>query len=444
VEKNELLTLTTNGYSASGDGVARHEGRAVFVRRALSGETVKARVVKTSASAVFAQVERVLEPSPERITPACPNFGRCGGCDFLHMTYAEELRCKRMRVSDALRRIGGSNIEISGAVPSPMTERYRNKAVFEAGRALDGRAVTGFYRARSHEIVPCESCLIQSETSLRAAGAVREWMDAARVPEGFVRRVFVREGCGTQIAVVTSSAEPPRREWLVSSLRERVPETSGILQIAGSGAGNAALAGELRVLYGSPYLDDTLCGLTLKLSPRAFYQVNRPQAENLYGEVARLAALKKGDTAFDLYCGAGAIALVLAKYAGQVYGAEIVQDAVANARTNAALNGITNARFLSGDAGDAARRLELAGATPAVIAVDPPRKGLTPEIIAAIVRLAPRRVIYISCDPATLARDIKLFAKHAYAAAEAGAFDMFPRCAHIECCCSLVNTGRLG
>jgi 23S rRNA (uracil1939-C5)-methyltransferase len=357
------------------------------------------------------------------------------------MTYAEELRCKRLRVSDALRRIGGAEPTLPETVPSPVTERYRNKAIFEVGRTPDGRAVTGFYRARSHEVVPCETCLIQSETSLRAAGAVREWMDAARVPDGLVRYVFVREGRGAQTAVVTSRAELPRRDWLTASLRERVPETASILQIVNTGAGNVALAGELRVLYGSANLEDTLCGLMFKLSPRAFYQVNRPQAENLYGEVARLAALKKDDTALDLYCGVGTMTLALAKSAGRVYGAEIAPEAVTNARENAALNGVTNARFLSGDAGEAARRLELTGATPAVVTADPPRKGLALDVIATISRLSPRRVIYVSCDPATLARDIKLFAKHAYAATEAKAFDMFPRCAHVECCCLLERSG---
>jgi 23S rRNA (uracil1939-C5)-methyltransferase len=409
----------------------------VFVRRALSGETVEARILKVSSGAVFAKTERVLEASPERLAPACPHFGRCGGCDFLHMTYAEELRSKRRRVSDALRRIGGVDIAVPEAAPSPATEGYRNKAIFEAGRSADGRAATGFYRERSHELIALETCLIQSSASLRAAAAVREWMDGCNIPAELVRYVFFREGHGAQIAVVTSNTGLsrtglPHRETLIALLRERIPETAGILQIVNGSAGNVALDGDIRLLYGSEYLEDELGGLTFRLSPRSFYQVNRAQAEGLYAEVLRLAALTENDTALDLYCGAGTITLALAKSAGRVYGAEIVPEAVMNARENAALNGVTNAEFRLGDAGSAAEALARSGVFPDVITVDPPRKGLAPGVIDAIARLRPRRVVYVSCDPATLARDARLFAGRGYLASEVSVFDMFPRCAHVE------------
>jgi 23S rRNA (uracil1939-C5)-methyltransferase len=348
------------------------------------------------------------------------------------MTYAEELRCKRARVSDALRRIGGVDIHLPDVAPSPEIEKYRNKAVFEAGRSRDGHAVVGFFRARSHDIVPVETCLIQTDAAMRAAGAVREWMDAARAPDTLVRRVFCRAGLGAQIAVVTRGAELPRRGSLVAALRERVPEAVSVLQIVSRSDKNVGLAGEINVLHGEDYLEDTLCGLTLRLSPRAFYQVNRPQAENLYAEVARLAELRKTDTALDLYCGAGAIALTLAGRAAGVYGAEISPEAVADARLNAARNNIANALFMAGDAGDAVRRLTSSGVTPDVVAVDPPRRGLHPDVIEAIVNLAPRRAVYVSCDPATLARDLRAFAERGYAVSEARALDMFPRCAHAE------------
>ncbi|MDR2615977.1 MAG: 23S rRNA (uracil(1939)-C(5))-methyltransferase RlmD, partial [Oscillospiraceae bacterium] len=444
--KNDILTLTIEGYTSSGDGVARSDGRVVFVRRAIFGETVSARVLRVSSSAVYARIESILEASPERREPACPHFGRCGGCDFLHMSYDEELRCKLRRVTDALRRIGGADIQPSAILPSPAAERYRNKAIFEVGSAADGRAVTGFYRERSHDIVPVEDCLIQSPSALRAAAAVREWMDLSRSDfsraprldfsrdaRSPVRHIFFREGrCGAQIAVVTRGAELPRRDYLVAALRERVPETVGVLQIVNRSESNTALAGELKLLYGSEYLEDALCGLTFRLSPRAFYQVNRPQAENLYSEAIRLAALEKTDAALDLYCGAGTITLALAGRAGQVYGAEISPDAIADARVNAALNGVTNAQFTEGDAGEAARSLEHSGVRPDVVVVDPPRKGLAPDVVDTIARLAPRRVVYISCDPATLARDIRRFAESGYSAVHARAFDMFPRCAHVE------------
>jgi 23S rRNA (uracil1939-C5)-methyltransferase len=430
--KNDILTLKITGYTSSGDGVARHGGLAVFVRRAISGETVRARILKVSGGHAFARTESVLEASPERAVPACPHFGRCGGCDFLHMTYAEELRCKHARVADALRRIGGVDIRLPDAVPSPVIEKYRNKAIFEAGRAPSGRAVMGFYRERSHDIVPVETCLIQSDASLRAAAAVRGWMDSAGASGPPVRYVFCREGRGAQIAVVTQNAVLPRREYLVASLRERVPEAMSVLHIVNDSGGNVALAGKINVLYGEGYIEDTLCGLTFRLSPRAFYQINRPQAENLYAETLRMAALGKTDCALDLYCGAGTITLALARRAGRAYGAELTPEAVADARENASRNNITNAEFLTGDAGEAARRLVASGAAPDVVTVDPPRKGLAPDVVDTIARLAPRRAVYVSCDPATLARDLRLFAERGYAAAEARVFDMFPRCAHVE------------
>jgi 23S rRNA (uracil1939-C5)-methyltransferase len=430
--KNDILTLTIVGYTSAGYGAARFDGRAVFVRRAILGETVRARVVKTSSSAVYAIIESVLETSPERVTPACPHFGRCGGCDFLHMTYKEELRSKRRRVSDALRRIGGADIALPEIIASPCAEKYRNKVIFEVGVSPDGRAVTGFYRERSHDIIPIETCLIQPDAALRSAAAVREWMDSSRVPPTLVRRLFFREGHGAQIAVVTRRAELPRRSSLVAALRERVPETMSVLQIVNKSEGNTALAGDIRALYGSEYLEDTLCGLNFRLSPRAFYQVNKPQAERLYAEVGRLTDPLRTDAALDLYCGAGTITLMLSKLAGRVYGAEIVPEAVADARLNASRNGVENTEFLLGDAGEAARRLEASGVVPDIVTVDPPRKGLAPDVVDTIARLAPRRVIYVSCDPATLARDVKLFAGRGYALSEARTFDMFPRCAHVE------------
>ncbi|MDR0446899.1 MAG: 23S rRNA (uracil(1939)-C(5))-methyltransferase RlmD [Oscillospiraceae bacterium] len=437
--KNEILTLKIEGYTSSGDGVARADGRVVFVRRAIFGETVNARVLKVGASVVYARLEDVLEPSPERIEPACPNFGKCGGCDFLHMSYPEELRAKHRRVSDALERIGKAAASLPDVVPSPVVNGYRNKAVFEVGKAPDGRAVTGFYRERSHDVIPAETCVIQSEASLRAAAAVRSWMDSARVPDTLVRHIFFREGRGAQIAIITRRAELPHREKLISVLRERVPEAVGILQIINNSPGNAVLNGSLRVLYGSEYLEDTLGGFTFRLSPRAFYQVNRAQAEALYSFALSLAAPTKSDAALDLYCGAGTITLALARLSGRAFGAEIIPDAVSNARENAALNGVTNAEFLLADSGEAARQLAQNGVSPSVVVVDPPRKGLHPDVISSVARIAPRRVVYISCDPATLARDIRLFADCGYSTAATRAFDMFPRCAHVECVTLLEN-----
>ncbi|MDR0839194.1 MAG: 23S rRNA (uracil(1939)-C(5))-methyltransferase RlmD [Oscillospiraceae bacterium] len=432
MNKNDIVTLTIDGYSSTGDGVARLDGRAVFVRRAIRGETVEARILKASNSAVFAKIERIIEASPERIEPVCPHFGLCGGCDLAHMSYAEELRYKRERVRDALLRLGGVEAELPEVSPSPQTEGYRNKAIFEVGHA-DGRAVTGFYRERSHDIIPVESCLIQSDVSNRAALSVREWMTKHGTPDGVLRYVFCREGAGAQVVLVTAKDHIPRRNELVDKLRERVPEVVSILQNTNKTPGNTVLSGGFRTLFGEEYLEDSLCGLKFRLSPRSFYQVNRAQAEALYAEAIRLAALGRDDAALDLYCGAGTLTLALARDVGRVYGVDIVPEAVENARENAERNGLANTEFLLGDAGDAARELAERGVRPGVVVVDPPRKGLAPEVIDAVAAMSPERVVYVSCDPATLARDVKLFGARGYSVAEVRAFDMFPRCAHVEC-----------
>ncbi|MDR3278035.1 MAG: 23S rRNA (uracil(1939)-C(5))-methyltransferase RlmD [Oscillospiraceae bacterium] len=446
--KNEIHTVAVEGYSSAGEGVARVGGRAVFIKGALRDEVCEIKILKADKTAVFARAEQILTPSPHRTAPACPHYGKCGGCDFLHTDYAEELFYKRQRVSDALRRIGGLDAAVDEIVPAPELAGYRNKVIFEVARA-DGKTVTGFYRPRSHDIIPVESCMIQAEVSARAAAAVRGWMDVCGVTAysgksrtGLVRHVFCRAASGTgqvQAALVTAERRVPAREKLVAALRERCPEITSIARIVNKTHGNTALTGEISALWGDDSVTDELCGLKFKLSPRSFEQVNRAQAVALYGRVAEFAALTKADTALDLYCGVGTITLALAQAAGRVIGAELVPDAVADAKSNAEINGVTNAEFMLADALDAAKTLEQSGVKPAAVIVDPPRKGLTPEVIDAVSAMSPERVVYVSCDPATLARDLKLFSARGYVTSRVTPFDMFPRCAHVECAALLTR-----
>ncbi|MDR3209109.1 MAG: 23S rRNA (uracil(1939)-C(5))-methyltransferase RlmD [Oscillospiraceae bacterium] len=451
LKKNDLLTLNAESYSSEGQGVAHSDGRVLFVKGALRGETVEARVLKVTAHAAFAKTERVVAPSPHRITPDCPHFGKCGGCDFLHMDYAEELFCKRQRVEDALRRIGGLTLDVPDVVPSPELFGYRNKAIVEVARH-NGRAVTGCYRAHSHDVVAIESCPIQSDVSNRLAAALRAWMDA--VPEEsdanasnakaseLVRYLFcrtARDSASAQAVVVSPKRKLPDEAGLIKTLRAACPELTGILLMQNDGPGNVALTGNARVLWGEKYLTDTLGGLRFKLSPRSFYQVNHAQAERLYSEVTRLAALTRADTALDLYSGAGTISLTLARDAGRVIGAEIIQDAVKNARENARSNESANTEFLLADAGDALVTLTERGIRPAAVVFDPPRRGLAPEVIDAAAKMSPERVVYVSCDPATLARDLGAFRELGYLTREVRALDMFPRCTHVECAALLTR-----
>ena len=468
--KNDIVTLTINGYASGGDGVAHpagrellHQavgdghstppqaanspasdvgtgrGRAVFVRRALRGETVEAHILKVSKTAIFAKVARVITPSPERLEPECPHYNLCGGCALQHMSYAEELRYKRERVADALQRLGGVTVELPECIPSPSIAGYRNKAIFEVS-VRNGAARIGFYREHSHDIISVTTCLIQSEAANLAADTLREWVAQQNVADGAIRGLFVRDGDGgIQVALVTPNKKLAGIQAFIEMLTARLTKPVSVMTITQKVASNVALSGELRRISGTDFLEDTMhvAGneLRFRLSPRSFYQVNRAQAEQLYDEAIRLAALREDDVALDLYCGAGTITLALAKSAPKsvrLIGAEIVADAVENARENARLNGITNAEFILADVVDTATNLAAQGITPRVVVVDPPRKGLAPQVIVSIAAMLPERIVYVSCDPATLARDIKLFAAEGYGLTEARAFDMFPRCAHVE------------
>jgi 23S rRNA (uracil1939-C5)-methyltransferase len=441
IKKNTVLTVTVEGYTHEGDGVAHIDGRVVFIKGALFGETCSIKVLKDSKNIIYAKLDKLLTPSPSRIAPQCPNFGKCGGCDLLHMDYAEELRLKLRRVEDALRRIGGLDVRVTGIIGADSIENYRNKAIYAVGRN-EGRAVTGFFRERSHDIVPTEKCLIQADVSDRASAAVRRWMDKYYVTayneelrSGVVRHVFCRYAFATKkalVTVVSNEKKLPHPEALVEEIRRLCPETAGIVLNVNKTRGNTVLAGEFTTLWGNDFITDELGGLRFKLSPRSFYQINSAQAEKLYGKALEYAALTGSETVLDLYCGTGTITLIMAGKAKYAVGAELVEAAISDAWENAALNAIKNIDFICADAGDAAKELQAKSLLPDVVVVDPPRKGLAPSVIDTIAALSPARVVYVSCDPATLARDLKIFEAKGFKAVEATAFDMFPRCAHVE------------
>ncbi len=440
--KNQILTGLVDGMSSEALGVVHLDGRAIFVPRALPGEEWELRIVKVTNTAVFARGERLLSaPSPARIEPACPFFGKCGGCDCLHMDYAEELRFKRERVDAALRHIGKQKQGVREILGSKQTEYYRNKAIFAVGDR-GGALRFGFYRERSHELLPVERCLIQSPLSCRCAAAVTEFMAREGIPaydetsgKGVVRHVFCREARKTRDAVcciVAARGFGARTDALVSHLRERCPELTGIVLNINKTRGNTVLAGEFYPLWGEPTMRDELLGLSFRIAPQAFFQVNPPQAERLYTRAMEYAAADGAELALDLYCGAGTISLCLARHAKRVIGAEIVPQAVENAAENAAYNHIENAEFICADAGEAAAQLARRELRPEVVLVDPPRKGMDEAAVRAVGSMQPARIVYVSCDPATLARDILRFNGLGYVMQEATAVDMFPRTRHVE------------
>ena len=441
MKKNDILRGTVTGYTSEGQGVCRLEGRAVFVKDALAGEEADIRILKVSNTAVYGKIERLTAPSPERREPACGIAASCGGCALMHMSYAEELRMKRSRVDDALRRIGGLDLKTSCIHGSAEQLRYRNKAIYNVG-TRNGEAVTGFYRRHTHDVVPCEECLIQAPFADRTAAVTRQWMARYHVPaydeatgEGLVRRVFARYAFGTgegQAVLVTASGEVPHIDEWAEMIRGECPEARSVVLNVNGTRGNTVLGGQFRTLRGSDTIEEEICGLRFRLSPRSFCQINIPQAQRLYEKALEFAGLTGTETALDLYCGTGTISLCLARRAGKVIGAEIVPEAVEDARRNAEENGIDNAEFICADAGQAAAWLRERGVQADVAVVDPPRKGLAPDVIGTLAEIGPRRIVYVSCDPGTLARDLKRFAGLGYRAEQAEAFDMFPRTSHVE------------
>ena len=435
--KNQEHTVTIEGYGEGGMGVARIDGRVVFVHGALRGEKCRVLILKTLKSVAFAKVLEVIEPSSERITPDCPYFPRCGGCTYRHIRYEEELRLKRQRVQDNLSRIGGSDVTVEEILGARDTLRYRNKAQYPVSK--DG--AVGFYRARTHEAIECEHCLLVKPEADAAAEALREYMQSCRVAgydektgRGLVRHLYIRSNAAGEslVCVLVNGDKLPKEDRLVTLLRDACPKCTGIVLGTNTKKGNVILGDRYRTLWGSDRLEDTLCGKTFRLSVPSFYQVNRIQAERLYAKAIEFAGLTGQETVLDLYCGAGTITLALSDHAKKVLGAEIVPEAIDDARENAVRNGVKNVEFFCGDASDVAKKLAHENLRPDVITVDPPRKGLAPDVVESIAEMQPERVVYVSCDSATMARDVKRLADLGYTAQRACAVDMFPRADHVE------------
>ncbi len=437
LEKNKILRALITGYSAEGFGVTRLDGQVVFVPGAIEGEVCDVRIVKVLKNIAYGRVERLLSPSAHRLDSDCPHDSRCGGCSFRHMDYAEELRSKLQRGRDALQRLGGSDIEPEGILGATETTHYRNKALFPIGP----QGQVGFYRARSHEVQDVPACLLQKPEANEAARALREYMKLPGVTcydetrhKGLLRHLFVRTNQAGEslVCLVANGDKLPHEDALVDLMCKYVPACVGLVLSTNTRRTNVALGDSYRTLWGEDTVEDTLCGLTFRLSVPSFYQVNRDQAERLYEKAVEYADLHGTETVLDLYCGAGTITQVMAKRAGKVIGAEIVPEAIADAREAAKRNGIENVDFFCGDASDVAAKFAAEGLTPDVISVDPPRKGLSQVVVDAVASMQPGRIVYVSCDPATLGRDVKRFAAHGYRVVKATAVDMFPRTAHVE------------
>lgn len=441
LKKNDIYTVSIEGYSSEAMGVCRIDGQAVFVPKTIIGETWEIRIVKVSSTAIYARPEKLITASPARTESACPYFGKCGGCDTWHMSYEEELRFKLSRVNDALTRIGKQTVLADEIIAGDTVERYRNKGIFAVALA-DGLPSCGFYRERSHDLIEVSSCLIQSELADRCAHAVIDFMRENKIKAydeethaGVVRHIFCRKAVYTDdaaVCIVAAKGFGSLTSALVDALREKCPELTGIILNINKSHGNGVLSQDFYTLWGKSEIEDSLCGVRFNISPQAFYQINPIQAEKLYNKAVEYADVENAELVFDLYCGAGTISLCLAKGAKHVIGAEIVPQAIENAKQNAKNNGITNADFICADAGEAAQSFLKQGLHPDVVVVDPPRKGMDIKAVEAIATMQPERVVYVSCNVATLARDIVHFNELGYTLQKATAVDMFPRTKHVE------------
>jgi len=441
IKKNDRIQLKIDSCSSNGSGVGRYNGMAIFVPATAPGDEITAHILKVKKTYAFAKVENVTKPSADRIMPECPVYLKCGGCVFSHMTYEAESKIKAEHVAECFKRIGGIMPEFEPIIATENDKRYRNKAQYPVA-ADNGEIRTGFYSPHSHRVVHCPDCLLQPEEFEGILGAFADYIKKYNVSvydetahRGLLRHIYIRKGAASgeiMICAVINGKKLPAEDELVNALLEREGSIKSIIVNSNTKDTNVILGTECRTLWGNDCITDILCGLRFRISPLSFYQVNRNQAEKLYNKAAEYASLTGKETVLDLYCGAGTIGLSMAKNAKEIIGVEIVPEAIEDAKINAELNGIKNTRFICGDAAQAAETLKNEGIAPDVIILDPPRKGCSPEMINTAVQMSPERIVYVSCDPATLARDCGIFNELGYIAVKATPVDMFPRTGHCE------------
>ncbi|MBR5113184.1 MAG: 23S rRNA (uracil(1939)-C(5))-methyltransferase RlmD [Clostridia bacterium] len=441
IKKNDIIDLEIDNCGLDGSGIGRHDGLAVFVPSAAKGDVIKAHILKVKKNCAFAKIEEILTPSPDRIECPCPVNMKCGGCSFGQISYEAEARIKENHVKECFKRIGGLNPEFEPVMKADKIYGYRNKAQFPVRIDSDDIAI-GFYANHSHRVINCPGCLLQPAEFEGILGVFTQYIKKYNVSSydeeshtGLIRHIYIRKGTASgeiMVCPVINGDSLPGEDELVNMLTASFEGIKSIVINSNKDKTNVILGRNCRTLYGADYITDTLCGLKFRLSPLSFYQVNRDQAEKLYHKAAEYAGLTGAETLLDLYCGTGTIGLTMADKVKKLIGVEIVPQAIEDAKINAAENGIDNARFICADAAEAAKMLTDEGVRPDIIILDPPRKGCSPELINTAASMNPQRIVYVSCDPATLARDCRLFDELGYKAVKATPADLFPRTGHVE------------
>ena len=447
-KKNDMVTLEITDLGSSGEGIGKVDGFTLFVKDALIGDVIQAKIIKLKKNYGYGRLMEILTPSPSRVEARCPQARACGGCQIQPLAYEKQLEYKENKVKELLERVG----KVQDYVMEPIIGMkepwyYRNKAQFPVGKTKEGEIVTGFYAGRTHSIIPVEECFIQHSLNQELMAIVRQWMQAYDVQPyneashtGLVRHIFTRIGKYTgevMVCLVINGKKIPKEAELVECLK-KVPGMTSICLNINREKTNVILGSTVKCLWGQPYITDKIGDIAYRISPLSFFQVNPIQTQKLYSTALEYAGLTGNETVWDLYCGIGTISLFLAKSAKKVYGVEIVPEAIDDAKENAQLNGIENAEFFVGKAEEVLpEQYEKNGVYADVIVVDPPRKGCDEKLLQCMVQMAPKRIVYVSCDPATLARDLGFLEANGYKVEKVRCTDMFPHSTHVETVCLL-------
>ncbi|MBC1560208.1 23S rRNA (uracil(1939)-C(5))-methyltransferase RlmD [Listeria booriae] len=442
VKKNDCLDVVFEDLTHDGNAVAKIDGYPIFVPQGLPDEIAQIKVLKTNKNYGFGKIIELTKESADRVTPPCLVYSQCGGCQLQHLSYDGQLRMKQKQVAQVMKRIGKQDVEVLPTLGMENPWNYRNKAQVPVG-FVNGRLVAGFYQQRSHQIIDMNTCLIQQEEnneviqtarSIFAKYHVEPYDETTR--KGVLRHLMTRFATTTgelMLVIVTTKLNFPNKAEILAELQQSIPELTSLVQNVNTANTNVIFGEQTVVLAGREYIMDTIHGISFAISARSFYQVNPEQTEILYAEALKLAGLTGEETVIDAYCGIGSISLCLAKEAKHVYGVEIVPQAIEDARANAKLNKMDNVTFAVGKAEEVIPDWFKQGIKADVLVVDPPRKGCDDALLKTILKMKPKRVVYVSCNPATLARDMLVLTEGGYEAKMVQPVDMFPQTTHVEC-----------
>lgn len=451
VEKNKIYNIEIEDLSSSGEGVGKIDGFTVFVPQAIPGDKVRARITTLKKRYGIGEILEMVEPSKDRIKPKCSLFGKCGGCQIMHMDYDAQLKMKRNKVEQTLSRIGKISTKVNPTIGVENPFEYRNKGQFPVG-IKNNKAIMGAYEMGTHNIVDTSYCHIQAPATKIIIKTIKKYIDDFNIEvydevkrTGLIRHIVSRFGFATgdvMVVLVTNGRRLPYKDELIRMLKEDVPGLKSIVQNINTRNTNVVLGDETFVLYGEDRIVDYIDDLKFNISSKSFFQVNSIQTKVLYDKVLEYANLKGDEVVFDIYCGIGTISLFLAKKAKEVHGVEIVKSAIEDAKVNAKINNINNAKFYTGKGEDVVPRLYKEGLYADIVVVDPPRKGCEESVLETMVNMAPGKIIYVSCNPATLARDLAYLVEGGYKVVEVQPVDMFPQTTHVECVVLMSRVGK--